>query len=172
MDQVTVGYMLAVPPGARFSEEIIAAAIMAYYSKHSLVPTGISQQVMLKWSAKMAAGLKNVVGRFKKLLGESAGAKSQILRDMKARVSHAAPDSDPDPELHGDEVQFLEDTAFDWAALEAQLAAAVQAQDAQSKGPPALKRAGSGSSAISATTASTRASPKVNKYALPDYAPF
>ncbi|CAJ1449861.1 unnamed protein product, partial [Effrenium voratum] len=136
--QVTVGYMLAVPPGARFSEEIIAAAIMAYYSKHSLVPTGISQQVMLKW-------------------------------DMKARVSHAAPDSDPDPELHGDEVQFLEDTAFDWAALEAQLAAAVQAQDAQSKGPPALKRAGSGSSAISATTASTRASPKVNKYALPDY---
>ena len=54
-DQATVGYMLAVPPGARFSEEIIAAAIMAYYSKHSLVPTGISQQVMLKWLPKWQA---------------------------------------------------------------------------------------------------------------------
>eukprot|EP00435_Cladocopium_sp_Y103_P034766 s2702_g9.t1 len=74
----------------RLSEEMLAKAILDFYTTGGLVPDGISVEALDRWAAKMAHGARKVTSKFRRLYSETPdNSKNVVLRDLKARCQAA-----------------------------------------------------------------------------------
>ena len=74
----------------RLSEEMLAKAILDFYTTCGLVPDGISVEALETWASKMAHGARKMTSKFRRLYSETPdNAKNVVLRDLKARCQAA-----------------------------------------------------------------------------------
>ena len=74
----------------RLSEEMLAKAILDFYTTCGLVPDGISFEALETWASKMAHGARKMTSKFRRLYSETPdNAKNVVLRDLKARCQAA-----------------------------------------------------------------------------------
>lgn len=124
--------------GIRLSEEILARAIVSFYTSQKLVPAGISQEALEDWSDKMGFALRKCTSKFRRLWFETPNnAKTQALKDLKQRCFQAGlrPSSATDSadsqgsssrSASHEDLSALapaaEPPSFDWSGLQKRLA--------------------------------------------------
>ena len=88
--QVAFAIMSVNSSELRLSEEMLAKAILDFYTTCGLVPHGISIEALETWASKMAHGARKVTSKFRRLYAETPdNAKNVVLRDLKARCQAA-----------------------------------------------------------------------------------
>lgn len=77
-------------PKIRLSEEVLAAAIVQFYKKANLVPTGIALSALESWSSKMSLGLRKLCSKFRRTFRQApTSAKLKAVAALKARLCEA-----------------------------------------------------------------------------------
>ena len=124
----------------KLSDEVLGAAILAFFESKGSVPTGISKAALLAWANKQAFGLRRCAQKFRKLAWQAESSYSTKIANAKERLRTAASlprsnasDADPCPSLSA---EFLEgsDDLFQWDRLEGLIAQATA-------GPPPAEEA-------------------------------
>ena len=111
----------------KLSDEVLAAALLAFYECKSAIPEGISKSALIAWANKQAYGLRKCCQKFRRLAWQATGSYSPKIADGKERIRQASltrkasgPAPCPDPQA----AEFLEqaDESFDWDRLEGLIA--------------------------------------------------
>ena len=90
LQQAIFAVISVAPDGIRLSEDILARAIVSFYTSQKLVPAGISQEALEDWSEKMGFGLRKCTSKFRRLWFETPNnAKTQALKELKQRCFQA-----------------------------------------------------------------------------------
>lgn len=86
-------------PKIRFSEEVLAAAIVQFYKKANLVPTGIALGALESWSSKMSLGLRKLCSKIRRTFRQApTSAKLKAVAALKAHLCEAGINSlEPTP---------------------------------------------------------------------------
>ena len=82
--------VMVTGPKIRFSEEVLAAAIVQFYQKANLVPVGVALNALESWSSKMSLGLRKLCSKFRRSFSQApTGAKLKAVAALKARLCEA-----------------------------------------------------------------------------------
>ena len=82
--------VMVTGPKIRFSEEVLAAAIVQFYKKANLVPAGVALNALESWSSKMSLGLRKLCSKFRRSFSQApTGAKLKAVAALKARLCEA-----------------------------------------------------------------------------------